>query len=310
MAGSRRGVLLAVAAYVLWGLSALYWPLMEPTGALEILALRILWTPVATLCLLMAVRRGERLRGLLRRPKQAGLLVLAGVLNTVNWGLFIYATTSNRVVDASLGYFITPLVSVGLAIVLLNERLRAARMVALILGAAALVLLALDYGRPPWIALGLAVTFSAYTLIKKYVDTGAIESLMVESAVLFPVALVFTVVIQASGDATFGHVSAANTLLAIGSGFVMMVPMVLYGAAATRIPLSLIGLLQYVEPIVQFLIGLLVFHESVRAVKWLGFAIIWAALLLLSADVLARIRPRLRSSRSAPARRSPPRSAR
>jgi chloramphenicol-sensitive protein RarD len=160
------------------------------------------------------------------------------------------------------------------------------------------------YGGPPWIALALAVTFGGYGLIKKRVDVGAVEGLMVETAVLFPFALVYTVVLQAGGQATFGHVSAVNTLLGVGSGFVMMVPMLLFSAAATKIPLSVTGMLQYIEPIVQFLLGLLVFRESMPVTRWLAFGLLWVALVMLTADGL-RARDRGRA-----VRRDPPRSAR
>ncbi|MFC5818351.1 EamA family transporter RarD [Nonomuraea harbinensis] len=304
MSVARRGVLLGAAAYVLWGLSALYWPLVEPTGPVEILALRVLWSPVAIGLLVLALGRRRKVAAILRRPRDVALLSVASVLTSVNWALFIWATMNGHVVDASLGYFITPLVSIAFGVALFRERLRPAQWAAIGLAAVTVVVLTIEYGGPPWIALGLAVTFGTYGLIKKRVAVGAVEGLMVETAVLFPFALAYTVVLQASGQATFGHVSAANTLLGVGSGFVMIVPMLLFSAAATKIPLSVTGMLQYIEPIVQFLVGLLVFREPMPATRWLAFAVLWAALALLAADGLRR------RARESADRRVPPRSAR
>lgn len=299
MSVARRGVLLGVAAYVLWGLSALYWPLVEPTGPVEILALRVLWSPVAIGLLVLALGRRRQVVAILRRPRHLALLTAASVLTTVNWAMFIWATMNGHVVDASLGYFITPLVSIAFGVVVFRERLRASQWTAIGLAALSVVVLTAEYGGPPWVALGLAVTFGTYGLIKKRVGVGAVEGLMVETAVLFPFALVYTVVLQVSGQATFGHVSVANTLLGIGAGFVMIVPMLLFSAAAPKIPLSLTGMLQYVEPIVQFLIGLLVFREPMPLTRWLAFGVLWAALAVLGADGLRR-RDRERADRPAP----------
>ncbi|RVX45579.1 chloramphenicol-sensitive protein RarD [Nonomuraea polychroma] len=307
MSVARQGVLLGVAAYVLWGLSALYWPLVEPTGAVEILALRVLWSPVAVGLLVLAIGRRRQVTAILRRPRDLALLALAGVLTSANWGLFIWATMSGHVVDASLGYFITPLVSVALGVALLGERLRAWQWAAIGLGAAAVAVLTVAYGGLPWIALGLATTFGAYGLIKKRVGVGAAEGLMVETAVLFPFAVVYTVVIQTSGQATFGHVSVANTLLGIGSGFVMMLPMLLFSAATTRIPLSVVGMLQFIEPVVQFVIGVLVFREVMSAARWAAFGLLWVSLAMLTAEGLRRRSP---ASAADPAPRRSSRSSR
>lgn len=302
---ARQGLLLGAAAYVLWGLSVLYWPLVEPTGAIEILALRVLFSPIAVGLLLLAMGRAKRVAEILRKPRELGLLTLAGVLTSANWALFIWASTNGHVVDASLGYFITPLVSVALGVAVLRERLRPGQWVAIGLGAGAVAVLTAAYGGLPWIALGLAATFGLYGLIKKHLDVGAVEGLMVETAVLFPFAAVYTIVLQTSGQATFGHVSLGNTLLGVGSGFVMMAPMLLFNAAATRVPLSVVGMLQFIEPIVQFLLGVLVFREVMPAVRWAAFALLWAALAMLTAEGVRR-----RSRAGAGARRAPPRSAR
>ncbi|GAA2101745.1 EamA family transporter RarD [Actinomadura alba] len=292
MPDERRGVALGVLAYVLWGMSALYWPLLEPVSAVEILALRIVLSFVALVGLLTLLRRWNRVRRLARGFRQVCLLVIAGALTSVNWGLFIFATMTGHVVDAALGYFITPLVSIFFGVVIFRERLRAWQWAAFVLGVVSVVVLTVDYGTVPWIAGGLALTFGIYGLIKKHVSVGALEGLMVETAAFLPFALVFTVALQVTGNATFGHVSVANTCLVIGAGFVMLIPMLLFSAAATRIPLSVTGMLQFIEPCVQFLIGLLVFHESMSVTRWGGFVLVWGALITLSIDGL-RVRRRM-----------------
>ncbi|MCG5216287.1 EamA family transporter RarD [Streptosporangium sp. KLBMP 9127] len=291
MSESRRGILLGAAAYVLWGLSALYWPLVEPTGPLEIVALRIVWSLAVIVAVVLLARRWSRVPALLRNRRHLGLLVLAGVLTSVNWAMFIYATMNGQVVDASLGYFITPLVSIAFGVIVYRERLRPWQWAAVALGLVTVVVLTVDYGRPPWIALGLALTFGTYGLIKKHVNAGAGEGLLVETGVLFLPALGYLVVLQWTGHATFGHVSALNTWLGIGAGFVMVVPMLLFGAATTRIPLSSTGMLQYIEPAVQFLLGVLVFREAMSQTRWAGFALLWAALAVLTVDGLRARRP-------------------
>ncbi|MDF5751050.1 EamA family transporter RarD [Spongiactinospora sp. TRM90649] len=296
MSEARRGLLLGGSAYALWGLSALYWPLVEPTGPVEIMALRALWSLVAIMVLVSAMGRWRRAWRLARGARTLALLAAAGTLTAVNWAMFIYAVMNGQVVEASLGYFITPLVSVAFGVIVFRERLRRWQWAAIALGAATVLILSVDYGRPPWIALGLAVTFGTYGLIKKHLNAGAAESLLVETAILFPFALVYTLVLQFTGNATFGHVSAANTALGIGSGLVMLLPVLLFSAAATRVPLTTIGLLQYIEPAVQFLIGLLVFHEEMPGPRWAGFALLWAALAVLAVDGL---RARRRASTSA-----------
>lgn len=284
MSQAQRGVALGSVAYVLWGMSALYWPLLKPTGAVEILMLRILWSPLAIVALLTLTHRWHRVRTLIRRPRQLQILAVGAVLTSLNWGLFIFATTHGHVVDASLGYFITPLVSVCFGVTIFHERLRPAQWIAVVLAAVAMIALSVDYGSVPWIAIGLALTFGTYGLIKKHINAGALEGLMVETVTLLPVAVIYTAFAQATGRATFGHVSIMNTCLGIGAGVVMMAPMLLFSAAATRIPLSLTGMLQFIEPVVQFLIGFVIFHESMPPARWSGFALVWGALALLVAD--------------------------
>ncbi|MFC5752173.1 EamA family transporter RarD [Actinomadura rugatobispora] len=284
----RRGIVYGVAAYVIWGLFPLYWPLLKPSGATEILAHRIMWSLVAVLVMLAAGRRW--IRGLSWR--RAGLLAAAAVMITLNWGVYIYAVNSGHTLDAALGYFINPLISVLLGVVVFRERLRRWQWASVGLGGAAVVVLGAGHGRLPWIALVLALAFGTYGLLKKFADTPSLESLAVETAVMFLPALGFAVALGVQGEAEFGHNGLVHAALVAGGGFVTAIPLLLFNGAAIRLPLSVIGMLQYLTPVLQFLIGLLVHHEDMPADRWAGFVLVWAALVVLSADGLrARRRP-------------------
>lgn len=273
-----------VAAYALWGLFPLYWPLLKPAGAVEILAHRIMWSLMAVLAMLAVRRRWAWLRGVTRR--QAGLLALAAVVITANWGTYIYAVNGGHTIEAALGYFVNPLISVLLGVIIFRERLRAWQWAAVGLGAAAVVVLTVDYGRLPWIALVLAFSFGTYGLLKKFANMPSAESLTVETAVMFLPALGFALALEARGDAAFGHHGAGHAALLVAAGVVTAVPLMLFNAAAIRIPMSAIGMLQYLAPVLQFLIGLVVRHEAMPASRWAGFLLVWLALVLLTSDGL------------------------
>jgi chloramphenicol-sensitive protein RarD len=294
---ARRGVAYGVAAYGLWGLFPLYWPLLKPAGALEILAHRMVWSLAVVLAILAATRNWIWFRALTRR--RLALLTVAALLITGNWGTYIWAVNNAHVVETSLGYFINPLVSVALGVLVLGERLRPLQWVAIGIGAAAVLALAVDYGRPPWIALVLAVSFGFYGLVKKMAGVGAVEALSVETGVMFVPALAFLLVLQASGDATFGAAGGLHAALLAGAGVVTAIPLLCFGAAANRVPLSTIGLLQYLAPVLQFLIGVLVMGEAMPASRLAGFALVWLALVLLSYDGLRTHRRSARARRLA-----------
>lgn len=287
----RGGLLLGVSAYVLWGASALYWPLLLPAGAAEILAIRIVWSFVALALLLTAMRRWRRIRALAGRPRRLSLLTAAAGLIAVNWGVFIYATTHGQVIQASLGYFISPLVMVILGVLMFRERPRPMQWLAVCLGGTSVLVLVTVHGRFPWIAVTLAVTFSLYAVVKKRSEVPSVEGLAVETAVLLIPALAYSVGLQAIGTAQFGHVSPVHTGLMVGASLVMVVPLLLFGAATNRIPLTSVGLLQYVEPVVQFVIGLVVFAESMPGPRWAAFILVWAAITVLIRDTWALVGP-------------------
>ncbi|MFI0405430.1 EamA family transporter RarD [Actinomadura sp. 3N508] len=280
----RRGIAFGVAAYVMWGLFPLYWPLLKPAGAVEILAHRIMWSLVAV-GVVLAARRSLRWVGTLS-VRKIGLLALAAVIVTVNWGTYIYAVNSGQTIEAALGYFINPLISVLFGVVVFGERLRAWQWCAVGVGALAVVVLTVDYGRPPWIALVLAFAFGTYGLIKKYVDMPSAEGLAVETAVLFLPALGFVLLLEGQGEGTFGHHGMGQAGLLAAAGVVTAVPMMFFNAAAIRLPLSVIGMLQYLAPLLQFAIGVFVQHEEMPPSRWAGFLLVWLALAMLTSDGL------------------------
>ena len=283
----RRGVIYGLGAYLLWGLVPLFWPLVARAEAPEILAHRIIWSLLVA-GVLLALLRPRRWWRNVRRPRTLGLLALASATVAVNWGVYIWAVNHGHVVEAALGYYINPILSVLLGVVVLAERLEPAQWAAVALAGAAVVVLALNYGRLPWIALTLAVSFACYGLLKKTINLGAVETLTVESALLTPAALVYLVHLQLVGTLTFGHLGAGHSALLAGSGLVTAVPLLLFAAAAVRIPLSTLGLLQYLTPTAQFLLGVFYFGEAMSPARWTGFALVWAALAVLTGHGLAR----------------------
>ena len=299
MADERRGLLYGVAAYALWGLFPIYWPLLKPAGPVEILSHRFIWSLVVVVAILAVQRNWGWLNRYARQPRLFGMLAVAAVLITVNWATYIYGVNSGNVVETSLGYFINPLVTVLLGVVVLRERLSAGQWVAVGVASLAVAVLTIDYGRLPWIALVLAATFATYGLIKKKADAGAVESLTIETAVITLPALGFLGILEANGTGTFGHVSPGHTLLLAGAGLVTAIPLLFFGAAATRIRLTTLGLLQYLAPILQFLIGVLLFREPMPASRFAGFALVWLALAVFTADSIARHRRHARLTRLA-----------
>ncbi|MFG3088758.1 EamA family transporter RarD [Streptomyces antibioticus] len=289
MAGSstnegRIGLLNGFAAYGMWGLVPLFWPLLKPAGSVEILAHRMVWSLVFVAAALLFVRRWAWAGELLRQPRRLGLVVIAAAVITVNWGVYIWAVNSGHVVEASLGYFINPLVTIAIGVLLLKERLRPVQWAAVGVGAAAVLVLTIGYGRPPWISLCLAFSFAIYGLVKKKVNLGGVESLTAETAVQFLPALVYLLWLSGRGDSTFAAEGTGHALLLASTGVVTALPLVCFGAAAIRVPLSTLGLLQYLAPVFQFLLGVLYFGEEMPMERWAGFALVWLALALLTAD--------------------------
>jgi chloramphenicol-sensitive protein RarD len=281
----RRGFVLGAAAYVMWGVFPLYWTLLEPAGAVEILAHRICWSLVVLLGLVLALRRTPQLGAILRSRRLVLLLTVASVVIGLNWGGFIWGVNNHRVVEVSLGYFINPLVTVLLGVVVLKERLRPLQWAAIGLATVAVVGLTLDYGHPPWVAFLLAGSFGTYGLAKKKANVEAVESLTFETLVLAPVALGYLVWLWSQGSTTFGT-GIGHSLLLASTGLVTAVPLICFGAAAIRVSMTTIGLLQYLAPTIQFALGILFFHEDMTPVKWFGFSLVWLALVLFTTETV------------------------
>ncbi|MFD5188003.1 EamA family transporter RarD [Streptomyces sp. NPDC058357] len=303
----RAGLLSGIGAYGLWGLVPLFWPLLKPAGAIEILAHRMAWSLGFVAVALLVLRRWSWIGELIRQPKKLGLISVAAATITVNWGLYIWSVNNGHVVEASLGYFINPLVTIAMGVLLLGERLRPVQWVAVGTGLAAVLVLAIGYGRPPWISLTLAFSFATYGLMKKKVNMGGLESLTAETAVMFVPALGYLLWLGARGESTFASEGTGHAALLASAGLVTAVPLILFGAAAIRVPLSTLGLLQYLAPVFQFVLGILYFHEAMPPERWAGFALVWLALTLLTWDAFRtarRTRIQVREARRA-AQRAP-----
>jgi chloramphenicol-sensitive protein RarD len=289
MPDTRRGFVFGLVAYTTWGLFPLYWPLLDPTPAIQILAHRMLWSLVFIGALLAARRRWAFVAELRHDLKRTGLLVLAGLLISVNWGVYIWAVNAGHVVESSLGYFITPLVNIGLGVLIFKEHLQRTQWIAVVVGVAAVLVIAVGYGQVPWIGLTLAASFGGYGLVKKVARTPALESLAVETSVMALPAIAYLIFANAQGCGAFGHVSAGLDVLLISSGIVTGVPLLFFAAAARRVPLSVMGMLQYITPVLQFLIGIFLRHEALSGSELAGFALVWVALAILGIGELRRL---------------------
>ncbi len=282
----RLGIASGVAAYAMWGVFPLLFRLLRSVSPLEILLHRVVWSFVVVAVVLAVQRRGDWLVDLRRSPRRVGRLALAGVLVAVNWLTYIWAVNNERVVEAALGYYVNPLITVALGVVVLGERLRRLQVVAQALGAAAVLVLTVAYGRVPWVALILATSFAAYGYLKKAVGIGAAPSLAVETAVLLPVAVVGLVLLTVRQELAFLHGGAGRDVLLVGLGLITAVPLLAFGAAASRIPLSLLGLLQYLTPTLQLLCGVVILGEPLPPARLAGFVLVWAALVALTVDAV------------------------
>lgn len=285
---TRKGTLYGAAAYALWGLFPLFWPLLDPAPALEVLAHRVLWSLLVVVALLQVGRAWARVR--VTRTQFLRLSV-ASVLLAVNWGTYIYGVDSGQVVETSLGYFVNPLVSVGLGVLVLGERLRAAQKLAIGVAVLAVVVLSVASGQPPWLALVLAFSFGLYGLLKKLAGVGAVASLAVETAVLSPLAVAYVVVIGVTGMSTFSSHGLGHASLLATAGLVTAIPLLAFGAAATRVPLTTLGVLQYLAPTIQLIIGTVLRHEPFGPARMVGFALVWAALVVFTIDLVRQRRP-------------------
>lgn len=301
MPETRRGFFFGAAAYAMWGLFPLYWPLLEPAGAVEILAHRIFWSLVVMVLLVVVLGRLPRFLSVISDRRTLGLLTVAACVIATNWGVYIWGVNSGHVVETSLGYFINPLVTVLIGVVLLGERLRTLQWVALGIAAVAVAALTLQYGRPPWIAIVLACSFGTYGLMKKKANVGAIESLSVETLILAPVAGGYILWLMSQGAAEVGSAGAGHVAIVMSAGVITAIPLLCFGAAATRVTLTTIGLLQYLTPSMQFAIGVLVYREAMPPMRWVGFILVWIALAIFTYEVITHHRRQIRLATEASA---------
>jgi chloramphenicol-sensitive protein RarD len=285
MSRYQTGLLYGFGAYLLWGLLPLYWKLVEEAGAFEILAHRGIWSLVLCIFLLLVRKQIKSAFQMVKARRTLALLFLASGVLMLNWGVFIWAVTVDRVVDAALGYYITPLINVSLGVFLLHERLRVLQKVAVSLAAVGVLVLTLGYGAVPWIALVLSTSWACYSLIKKKLHLGALETLTMEALFAFLPNLVYLIAIERAGTAVFGK-DTGLTILLLGAGFATVAPLLLFNGSTTRLPLSTVGLLQYLTPTMMFVIGVFINNEDMAPTKLLGFAFIWSALAFLSRDLI------------------------
>lgn len=274
-----------ISAYTLWGLLPLYWKYLDEASAFEILASRGVWSLLFCIVLLALRKQLKATVAIFRDRRTFALLALTSLFLTVNWGVYIWSVTVNRIVEASLGYFITPLVSVTFGILGFRERLRPLQWVAVALAAAGVVTLTVEYGAIPFIALALAISWSSYTLFKKSLKVGALEGLSIETTVALIPNLFYLIWLGNQGRGHFGT-SVGISLLLAGAGIITVVPLLLFNGAATRLPLTITGLLQYITPGIMFLVGVFINHESMPLERAFGFGLIWLALAFLGTDLV------------------------
>lgn len=296
-----RGALYGIGAYGLWGIFPLYFRLLERSGALEVVVHRVLWSLLVCAVVVAAVRGWAELRATLAVPGRVLTLGIGAVLLAVNWGVYVYAVNSGQVVEASLGYFVNPLVTVLLGVLVLRETLRPGQWAAVGVGALAVAVLTLAYGKPPLIALTLALSFGLYGLIKNRVgaSVGALTSLTTETVVLAVPAALVLAWLEMHGQGHFSQDPPWQALLLASSGVATVIPLLMFAAAARRVPLSTVGLLQYLTPTLQLLCGVVLFGEHMPAARWAGFALVWVALVLLTVDSLRSASRRRVAARTA-----------
>jgi len=291
----RQGLIAGTAAYGLWGLLPAYFVLLAPSGPVEIVAWRIFLSLIFCVLILLGMRRISRAFGMLKKPRILGWSAAAAALILVNWSVYVYASLNQFIVEAALGYFINPLVTVGLGVVLLKETLRPAQWASLGLAVIAVVVLAVGYGEIPIISLVLAFSFGFYGYVKNRLGPGvkSLDSLTLETMWISPFAIGVLIWLYATGGLTIGTLGTAHTLLLLSAGAVTSVPLLFFGAAIRRLPLSIVGLLQYLAPILQFLFGVVIMSEPMPLERWIGFSLVWLALIFLSIDALRAHRNRL-----------------
>jgi chloramphenicol-sensitive protein RarD len=281
----KTGLIFGVSAYTLWGAFPLYWPLLQPASPMEIVSHRAVWSLFFCLVALGIAKQLKSTYALLKNPKVFFRLLFAAGLISVNWLVYIWGVNNEHVVETALGYYINPLIIIAFGVIMLREKMRTLQWVAVGFGALGVLVLTIDYGRLPWIALALAFSWGSYGLVKKQLNLGALEGLAIETLLSLPFYGGYLIYIGLNGTGQLGS-SVGLSLLLIGAGVVTAIPLLLFNGSTTRLPFTIIGLLQYITPTIQFSIGVWVRHEDMPTARWVGFMIIWAALVTLAIDLL------------------------
>lgn len=284
------GIAYGAGAYVIWGLLPLYWRALDRASAFEVVAHRAIWSLLACAVLLAYQKQLRATFNLIRNGRSFALLALTSLLLSLNWGIYIWAVSVDRVVEAALGYYITPLVAVSFGVLILKEKLRKSQIISVILATVGVIILTATYGHVPVVALGLALSWGSYTLFKKRLNAGALETLSIETLVAFFPNIIFLFYLLNKNEAQFGQDLPFSLALA-SAGLFTVIPLLMFNAAATRLPLTTTGLLQYITPSIMFLVGIIVFHEPLPISKVVGFIFIWAALAFLGTDLVKSSRP-------------------
>lgn len=279
------GIAYGAGAYVIWGLLPLYWRALDRASAFEVVAHRAIWSLLACAVLLAYQKQLRATFNLIRNGRSFALLALTSLLLSLNWGIYIWAVSVDRVVEAALGYYITPLVAVSFGVLILKEKLRKSQIISVILATVGVIILTATYGHLPVVALGLALSWGSYTLFKKRLNAGALETLSIETLVAFFPNIIFLFYLLNKNEAQFGQDLPFSLALA-SAGLFTVIPLLMFNAAATRLPLTTTGLLQYITPSIMFLVGIIVFHEPLPLSKVVGFIFIWTALAFLGTDLV------------------------
>ena len=279
------GLIFGLSAYILWGLFPLYWPLLKPASPYEIVAHRAVWTLLFCLIVLAFHKKLRHTVAQLRKPKIFFGLLATTTLISINWIVYIWATNSGHVVEASLGYYINPLVIIAFGVILLKEKMRLGQWIAVGIATTGVAVLTIDYGRLPWVALALALSWGSYGVIKKMLGLGALEGLTIETMLSLIPYGIYLLVLENNGTGYFGH-DLGLTFLFLSAGAITAIPLLLFNGSTTRLPYTVIGLLQYITPTIQFSIGVWIRHEDMPTARWVGFIFIWFALIALAIDLL------------------------
>ena len=280
----NKGIINGLAAYALWGFFPIYWKLLQNVPALQVIGHRIAWSFVLLIAVILLTRQWQNFYGAVQSPKTIAIYSIAAVLLSVNWLIYVWGVNAGFIIETSLGYFINPLISVLLGVIFLRERLRMMQWLPVALAAVGVLYLTLAYGRLPWIALSLAFSFGIYGLVKKLAPLGSLYGLTLETALVFPLALFYLAFVGFRETGSFLHEGALTDLLLIGTGAVTSIPLLMFASAARQIPLTMIGVLQYIAPTIQFLIGIFLYHEPFDRSRLIGFGLVWIALIVFWAE--------------------------